>query len=54
MRLTLVIAVETSGPYLYHKPSREASVQPVREMVLYPLVTGSALRSKTGSYYGLC
>jgi hypothetical protein len=41
-----VIAVGTSGPSLHNKPSCEASVQPVREMVLYPLVTGSALRSK--------
>ena len=37
------MAVGTSGPYLRNKPSREASVQPVREIALYPLVTGSAL-----------
>ena len=34
------------GPYLHNKPSCEASVQPVREMDLYPLMTGSAFRSK--------
>ena len=40
------MGVGTSGPYLRNKPSREASVQPVREIALYPLVTGSALHSK--------
>ena len=43
---TLVIAVGTSGPYLHNKPSYEASVQPVREIALYPLMTSSALRPK--------
>ena len=43
---TLAVALGTSGPYFHNKPSCEASVQPVREMALYPLVTGSALRSK--------
>jgi hypothetical protein len=42
----LVMAVGTSGPYLRNKPSHEASVQPVRKITIYPLVTGSALRSK--------
>ena len=40
------MALGTSGPYLHNKPSCEASVQPGREMDLYPLVTGPALRSE--------
>ena len=56
------MALGTSGPYLERKPSCEASVQPVREIALYPLLTGSALASKqaammvplTSASTGLC